>query len=110
MDMQQVRRVLEARRVELRGRALRAAEDRRHVREPLMPDFADQAVQRSNDEVLERIQDSADSELQQIDQALARLDGGHYGRCARCGGPIAPRRLEAVPYAIQCSACAGLQP
>jgi RNA polymerase-binding transcription factor DksA len=40
--------------------------------------------------------------LAQVNAALQRLDEGKYGICARCGKPIPPRRLEAIPYAIYC--------
>jgi RNA polymerase-binding transcription factor len=45
--------------------------------------------------------------LAEIDAALARLDAGGYGRCERCGGPIAPERLAARPAAATCIGCAG---
>lgn len=41
----------------------------------------------------------------QIQAALERLDMGKYGVCERCGKPIDPRRLAALPYAtfdIEC--------
>jgi len=40
-----------------------------------------------------------------IDRALARLAAGRYGRCVRCDGRIAERRLHAVPFAMRCQAC-----
>ena len=40
-----------------------------------------------------------------ITAAIARLDGGTYGRCSHCRGPIAPGRLEALPYADACIEC-----
>jgi RNA polymerase-binding transcription factor DksA len=40
-----------------------------------------------------------------IGEALARIDAGTYGRCEQCGGPIAPARLEAIPYARSCVHC-----
>lgn len=45
------------------------------------------------------------AELGQIAAALERLDLGTYGRCADCGGPIAPSRLRAKPEAARCLAC-----
>ncbi len=43
--------------------------------------------------------------LAQIDDALAKMDAGTYGICDRCGEPIAPARLEALPYATLCIDC-----
>lgn len=41
-----------------------------------------------------------------IDDALARMDDGSYGICASCGTAIPAARLEALPYARTCVACA----
>jgi RNA polymerase-binding transcription factor DksA len=41
-----------------------------------------------------------------IDLALERIRLGSYGQCASCGQPIAEERLQAIPYAINCRACA----
>jgi RNA polymerase-binding transcription factor DksA len=41
-----------------------------------------------------------------IRAALKRLDDGTYGICVTCDEPIAPARLEALPYALQCIKCA----
>lgn len=43
--------------------------------------------------------------VREIDQALERIDGGSYGRCARCGEPIPAGRLEALPWADRCVPC-----
>jgi RNA polymerase-binding transcription factor DksA len=39
-------------------------------------------------------------------QALARLNGGTYGLCEGCAGPIPAERLEARPNASTCISCA----
>ncbi|MCL4443075.1 MAG: TraR/DksA C4-type zinc finger protein [Actinobacteria bacterium] len=44
--------------------------------------------------------------LQQVSDALAKLDNGTYGICESCGNPIEEARLEAKPTARQCIACA----
>lgn len=44
--------------------------------------------------------------LDDIDRALAKLDAGTYGTCESCGGTIAEARLEAMPAARLCMACA----
>jgi DnaK suppressor protein len=43
--------------------------------------------------------------LAAIDAALARLDAGTYGGCTSCHQPIAPARLEALPWAALCIEC-----
>lgn len=43
--------------------------------------------------------------VEQITAALNRIDDGSYGRCIRCGNPIAAARLEALPYAAACIDC-----
>lgn len=44
-------------------------------------------------------------QLQEIDDALQRIDDGTYGTCARCGKPIDEARLEAVPTARYHAEC-----
>ena len=43
--------------------------------------------------------------LQQIDDALARLDYGSYGICESCGLEIAEERLAAMPFSRLCRDC-----
>jgi DnaK suppressor protein len=46
--------------------------------------------------------------LQNIENALARINGRTYGFCANCDDEISPGRLEAVPWAAMCIKCQGL--
>ena len=41
----------------------------------------------------------------EIDDALGRIESGTFGTCRTCGQPIAPERLEAMPWATQCIDC-----
>ncbi len=41
-----------------------------------------------------------------LDEALARVEAGSYGRCESCGEPIAAERLAVRPAATRCIACA----
>lgn len=43
--------------------------------------------------------------LEQIDDAVRRIDAGTYGICERCGNRIEAERLEAIPYATLCLDC-----
>lgn len=41
----------------------------------------------------------------EIDEALARIDAGTYGRCVACGSEIPEERLELRPFAGRCVNC-----
>lgn len=43
--------------------------------------------------------------IAQITAALNRIAQGTYGQCTRCGGQIAPARLEVLPHAAACIEC-----
>ena len=98
---------LQQRRRELQERAERIHSDLRGEAIPVEGGFSEQATAHANDTVLEAIQASAQVELEQIDNALRRIEEGCYERCTRCGGAIGQARLEAIPYATTCMACAG---
>ncbi len=51
------------------------------------------------------LRDRAVQHLELVDAALARLDDGTFGACQNCGNPIAPERLEALPWAALCIDC-----
>ena len=40
--------------------------------------------------------------IEDIDDALARMEAGTYGLCESCGRPVALERLEAIPHARFC--------
>ena len=44
--------------------------------------------------------------LRDVDDALAKVERGEYGVCESCGEPIGEARLEAMPAARLCIACA----
>lgn len=43
--------------------------------------------------------------IEEIDDALLRIDNGTYGQCQRCGKPIDEERLKAIPTAIYDAEC-----
>jgi len=45
--------------------------------------------------------------IQDIDEALGRIENGTYGQCVRCGKPLSEERLKAMPtakYGPECQA------
>jgi RNA polymerase-binding transcription factor DksA len=43
--------------------------------------------------------------VQLLEAALRRIEAGGFGLCQTCGQPIAPERLEALPWATDCIDC-----
>ncbi|MGR8932900.1 MAG: TraR/DksA family transcriptional regulator [Gammaproteobacteria bacterium] len=91
---------------ELNTRLGQITEHVKHSDEPLSKDFAEQATEAENNEVLDALGNAARLEVAQIQQALARIDGGDYGICTECGEPIRKKRLEALPFTTKCINCA----
>ncbi|MGI9284926.1 MAG: TraR/DksA family transcriptional regulator [Pseudomonadales bacterium] len=77
--------------------------------EPYSADFAEQAVEVENNQVVEYLDDEAKAELAQIDKALLRLENGEYGICSNCQGEINEARLKAIPFSLLCIDCAEKQ-
>lgn len=69
-------------------------------------DWAEQAGERENDEVLNALESEAKVEIQQLSNAIRRIDEGTYGKCSACGEDIAPARLAVQPSAEKCITCA----
>jgi DnaK suppressor protein len=110
VDLDAVRRELEARRDSTRERVETLAE-----RPELgaaqgfgkrIGDGTTEAISRLTDIGVGR---SLETGLERVERALAKLDEGSYGTCDRCGGPIAPKRLAAMPDSTLCVECAAAE-
>lgn len=73
--------------------------------EEITQDIADKASSSYTKEFLFSLSDGERVLLQQIDQALARVEEGTYGPCTHCGNSIPEKRLEAVPWTPYCMEC-----
>ena len=74
------------------------------------------AIETSPDE-LDRVQNANDrdyamsslarksSRLNEVRNALRRVEAGIFGICTACGDDISPKRLTAVPWTSFCIAC-----
>jgi DnaK suppressor protein len=103
MDHQHIADALKARMAQLSERVERLEED---LRQPLDPDFAEQATGMEASEANEALEGASRAEIAQIRAALGRIEDGTYGICVTCGESIAPARLEALPFAQHCIDCA----
>jgi DnaK suppressor protein len=69
---------------------------------------ADASMKDVTQEIALKLGDQESQMVADIDQALLRIEEGSYGVCARCGGPIDERRLEAMPTARYDAVCQAL--
>lgn len=69
-------------------------------------DWEEAAVEREDDEVLEKLGQSSQDEILRIRAALQRIRDQEYGYCARCGDDISPERLNILPDTPLCRSCA----
>ena len=96
LDLDSIRRELEARRDETRERvAALAKRPERGTAQGFGKRIGDGTV-----EAISRLTDigvgtSLETTLERTERALAKLDDGTYGLCDACGEPIAPKRLQA---------------
>jgi len=103
MDPEAVRQSLEDRLSQLTARVSKIEAD---LRKPGSQDWQDRATEKQNEEVLEQLGVTERAEIDDIRAALDRIREGTYARCARCGGAISLKRLEALPYTNSCINCA----
>ena len=66
---------------------------------------ADQGSDEAMREAAFLVGEASSDVLEQIDEALERLENGDYGKCEACSGDIPEARLEAIPYATLCIKC-----
>ncbi|MBI2835389.1 MAG: TraR/DksA family transcriptional regulator [Acidobacteria bacterium] len=68
-------------------------------------DLADQASGNNEVHIQLKLKQTDAKILQAIEEALWRMEKGTYGVCRDCGEPIAPARLNAIPWTRVCIAC-----
>jgi DnaK suppressor protein len=107
--VEQYRRSLLRKREDLVGLLLRAEQEGRVAEQEGTLDLADKAASAYTKEFLYQQSSHERDLLQLIDEALARIESGRYGECQHCGGPMQPKRLDAVPWARHCVPCQELQ-
>jgi DnaK suppressor protein len=70
------------------------------------PNFADSSQVTAERGEAEALAMKLRETLVDVESALGKLDAGTYGSCESCGQPIPEARLEAMPTARRCIACA----
>lgn len=103
-ELELLRRLLAARKRELLGEAVRTVGGMGEGREQF-PDPADRALLEGNRNLVLRIRDRERKLIGKIDEALARMENGSYGKCEDCGRDIGFARLRVRPVTTLCIDC-----
>ena len=103
MDKEKRARTLKEKLADLEHRLAGVKKD---ITKTLPSDFAEQATERENDDVLEEIARETQVSIQQLKAALQHLEDDNYGICAKCGEEISEGRLDAIPETTLCVNCA----
>lgn len=106
MEIAKIKEQLVQRQSELESRVTAINEDVSHKKQPLSADWAEQAVERENEEVLEALGNASLVEIQNIKHALQRIEKGVYFDCEECGEVINSERLKLLVSTDHCTACA----
>jgi len=69
------------------------------------PDRADLALVYDQAQRSSAMAARTEKQMEEIDEALKRIEDGTYGYCTNCGQEINPQRLEAIPWAALCVDC-----
>lgn len=106
LSREDIRKKLLAQRRDLFRQAAQTEEELRWFESDIESEVEERGQGESMVRLLDRLDGRAKDEIEAIDQALVRIDSGQYGRCEACGKDIPHSRLEALPAAATCMACA----
>lgn len=68
-------------------------------------DLADKASSSYTKEFLYSLSNTERTIIENVEEAIERMNEGAYGTCMECGEKISKKRLEAVPWAMYCVPC-----
>jgi DnaK suppressor protein len=102
MQIDAARKALLKKRSELTADLARLEDEAREAGEPEVRDSADDVTAaQGSAEALEEVTMESRT-LEEVEDALKRIDAGTYGKCATCGRTIEPARLDALPWTPYC--------
>jgi DnaK suppressor protein len=73
--------------------------------ENVIGDIVDRANSVYEMQIYDRLTENEQKKLEEVKEALMRIDEGVYGKCVSCGQNIEEKRLVAIPEAKMCIDC-----
>jgi DnaK suppressor protein len=102
MDKAQIRQVLLEKQRQLRQEVARLENEARASAGPEVEDPIDMVTSTEAKAGAFEVSTRERETLEEVADALIRLDNATYGKCVDCGRPIEVARLEAVPWTRYC--------
>ena len=103
--LHRLKKVLLKEREEIIGGVKQIYESSKEIGQDGIQDIGDEAANIYNKQILLSLNENERMRLQEVDEALDRIESGSYGVCEECGGAIGLKRLEARPVAKYCVPC-----
>ncbi len=103
--LHRLKKVLLKEREEIIGGVKQIYESSKEIGQDGIQDIGDEAANIYNKQILLSLNENERMRLQEVDEALDRIENGTYGICEECGGPIGLKRLEVRPVAKYCVPC-----
>jgi len=99
------KKILLKEREQIVGEVKQIVESSKEMGQDGIQDIGDEAANIYNKQVLLSLNENERMRLQEVDEALDRIENGTYGICEECGGPISLKRLEVRSVAKYCVPC-----
>ncbi len=106
LSVDDIRKKLLTQRRNLFRQVAQTEEELRWFESDIESEVEERGQEESMVRLLDRLDGRAKAEIEEIDRALVKLGTEQYGRCEQCGKAIPQSRLEALPAAALCMACA----
>ncbi len=103
--LERFKKILLKEREQIVGEVIQTYKSSQEVGQDGIQDIGDEASNIYNKQILMSLNESERLRLQEVDEALDRIENGTYGICEECGGPISLKRLEVRPVAKYCVPC-----
>lgn len=103
--LERFKKILIKEREQIIGEVKQIDESSKEIGQDGIQDIGDEATTIYNKQLLLSLNENERKRLQEVDEALDRIENGTYGICEECGGPISLKRLEVRPVAKYCVPC-----
>ncbi|RPJ07792.1 MAG: TraR/DksA family transcriptional regulator [Deltaproteobacteria bacterium] len=103
--LQRFKKILLKEREEIIGGVKQIFESSKEIGQDGIQDIGDEAANIYTKQILLSLNENERLRLQEVDEALDRIENETYGICEECGGPIGLKRLEVRSVAKYCVPC-----